>query len=79
MAAHNNGNQVAQVSYQHSTHHRLNGHTAAWSWTLTHSNDTLPWLGPIVSTRPVITYLTDMSVHPLWVHPSVDTTRRRMG
>jgi len=21
---------------------------------------------------PVVTYLTDMSVHPLWVHPSVD-------
>ncbi|QNN52664.1 MGDG synthase family glycosyltransferase [Nocardioides mesophilus] len=23
-------------------------------------------------TNPVVTYLTDMSVHPLWVHPSVD-------
>lgn len=23
-------------------------------------------------TSPVVTYLTDMSVHPLWVHPSVD-------
>jgi UDP-N-acetylglucosamine:LPS N-acetylglucosamine transferase len=23
-------------------------------------------------TVPVVTYLTDMSVHPLWVHPSVD-------
>ena len=29
--------------------------------------------------RPVVTYLTDMSVHPLWVHPSVDLAWSRQG
>ena len=27
---------------------------------------------PVVSNRPIATFLTDYSVHPLWVHPDVD-------
>jgi processive 1,2-diacylglycerol beta-glucosyltransferase len=27
---------------------------------------------PVISHRPIATFLTDYSVHPLWVHPDVD-------
>lgn len=27
---------------------------------------------PVISHRPIATFLTDYSVHPLWVHPAVD-------